>query len=167
MFKRKQSKNDASKGGGQGSLPFVQEIIPFKQILQKYGHSPWTKQVLADVHAISDLEDKFAKYMLVYKPSNLAKRDSAAIRLLWEACNESYLCLAACREENVSMHKKLSQAEKEIEKWKVLGTGIQSQLDSLRDAFREEKQKERELVEQVGEKDKIEKIKCYKGWLRN
>lgn len=100
--------------------PFIKEITPFQQILQRYGHSPWTEQTLADICTISDLEDRLAQYILICKPLNAVKRDAAGIWLLWEACNDSYLHLAACKEEKISLKEKLSQLEKGVENWKVM-----------------------------------------------
>nr|XP_048706612.1 uncharacterized protein LOC125636878 [Caretta caretta] len=127
----------------------LKNITPVKQILQKSGHSPRTKQALADVCTISDLEDRWAQYILIYKPSSAAKR-VAAIWLLWEACKDSYRCLSSCKEEK-------AQTEKGADNWKVLATNTQSQLKIVKEALPECKKRERFLADQAKASEKIER----------
>lgn len=145
------------KPKGAPASPFIREITPFKQVLQRYGHNPWTEQVLVDVCTISDLEDRLAQYILMYKPSSAAKRDAAAIWLLWEACNNSYLRLTTCKENKISLQEKLTQLEKGIENWKVVAINSQSQMEIIKEALQEYKSKERFLTEQTTAFKQIEK----------
>ncbi|EMP36720.1 hypothetical protein UY3_06115 [Chelonia mydas] len=152
MLRKRQGKS-VTEGGmeleGAPTSPVIKEIIPFKQVLQKYGHSLWTEQALVDVCTISDLEDRLAQYILMYKPSSTIKRDAAAIWLLWETCNDSYFRLATCKENNISLHEKLTQLEKGIENWKVMAINSQSRMEMIKEALQECKGEERFLTEQV------------------
>lgn len=81
---------------------YLQDMSLLKQVLQQFGHSPWTEQAVSHAHTVADLEDKFKNYTQIYDTSpNSTKKEAAAIWLLWEATKKKknlFLQLANCQE---------------------------------------------------------------------
>lgn len=132
------------------------DVSMLRKLLQGHGHNPWTSRAISDIVGIPDLETKFGCYCLLYKQMAPAQQHGPALWLLWETCKKAMQRKAEETMKCDQLQKQLSDMQGDRDGWKALAQSLQMQIGAARDAVRENKQKERDLEDQLSSKQKVE-----------